>query len=72
MVTEKVKLMQVRQIYTPMPETEKKRVCAYARVSSGSDAQLRSLSAQVSYYSELISKNPECEYVGVFADGGHP
>ena len=26
------------------------RVCAYARVSSGKDAMLHSLSAQVSYY----------------------
>jgi DNA invertase Pin-like site-specific DNA recombinase len=27
-----------------------------------------SLSSQVSYYSELIQKNPEWEYVGVYAD----
>ena len=30
------------------------RVAAYARVSSGKDAMLHSLSAQVSYYSGLI------------------
>ena len=30
------------------------RVAAYARVSSGKDAMLHSLSAQVSYYSDLI------------------
>lgn len=30
------------------------RVAAYARVSSGKDAILHSLSAQVSYYSNLI------------------
>ena len=30
------------------------RVAAYARVSSGKDAMLHSLSAQVSYYSNLI------------------
>lgn len=30
------------------------RVCAYARVSSGKDAMLHSLSAQVSYYNSLI------------------
>lgn len=30
------------------------RVAAYARVSSGKDAMLHSLSAQISYYSEMI------------------
>ncbi len=29
---------------------QRKRVAAYARVSSGKDAQLHSLSAQISYY----------------------
>ena len=47
---------------------KKKRVAAYARVSSGKDAMLSSLSAQVSYYSELIQGNAEWEYVGVYAD----
>lgn len=46
----------------------KKRVAAYARVSLDSERLLHSLSAQVSYYSELIQKNPEWEYVGVYAD----
>ena len=46
----------------------KKRVAAYARVSSGKDAMLHSLSAQISYYSKLIQKTPGWEYVGVYAD----
>jgi len=46
----------------------KKRVAAYARVSSGKEAMLHSLSAQVSYYSEYIQKKPGWEYVGVYAD----
>ena len=46
----------------------RKRVAAYARVSSGKDAMLHSLSAQVAYYSNVIQKNPEWEYAGVFAD----
>ena len=45
-----------------------KRVAAYARVSSGKDAMLHSLSAQISYYSELIQHHPGWEYVGVYAD----
>ena len=46
----------------------RKRVCAYTRVSSGKDAMLHSLSAQVSYYSSYIRKNPEWEYAGVYTD----
>lgn len=46
----------------------KKRVAAYARVSSGKDASLQSLSAQISYYSEYIQRHNDWEYVGVYAD----
>ena len=46
----------------------RKRVCAYTRVSSGKDAMLHSLSAQVSYYSSYIRKNPEWEYAGVYTE----
>jgi len=46
----------------------RKRVAAYARVSSGKDAMLHSLSAQVSYYSGMIQRNPGWEYAGVYAD----
>ena len=47
-----------------------KRVCAYARVSSASEAQGESLENQTTYYRNLIEANPEYEYVGVFADQG--
>ncbi len=49
---------------------EKKKVAAYARISMETDRMKHSLSAQISYYSELIQKNPEWEYVGVYADSG--
>lgn len=49
-------------------QTKRLRVAAYARVSSGKEAMLHSLSAQVSYYSGLIQKNPSWEYAGVYAD----
>ncbi len=45
-----------------------KRVAAYARVSSGKDAMLHSLSAQVSYYSGIIQSHNGWEYAGVYAD----
>ena len=44
------------------------RVCAYARVSSGKDAMLHSLSAQVSYYSNLIQNHSGWLYCGVYSD----
>lgn len=44
------------------------RVCAYARVSSGKDAMLHSLSAQVSYYNSLIQSHADWLYCGVFSD----
>lgn len=49
-----------------MPRLE--RVAAYCRVSSGKDAMLHSLSAQVSHYSELIQRRPGWAYAGVYAE----
>ena len=46
----------------------KKRVAAYARVSMESERMNHSLSAQISYYSSLIQKNPDWQYAGVFAE----
>ena len=45
-------------------EFQRKKVAAYARVSSGKDAMLHSLSAQVSYYSKMIQSRPKWQYVG--------
>ena len=53
-----------------MQVQHKKRVAAYARVSMESERLMHSLSAQVSCYSELIQKNPEWIYAGVYADEG--
>ena len=58
----------VSRIAPIAPAHKRKRVAAYARVSSGKDAMLHSLAAQVSYYSELIQRNPQWEYAGVYAD----
>ena len=46
----------------------RKKVAAYARVSSGKDSMLHSLSAQISYYSNLIQSRKDWEYVGVYSD----
>ena len=54
------------QLTAPLPRM--KRVAAYARVSSGKDAMLHSLSAQVSYYSAFIQSRPGWLYGGVYSD----
>jgi len=58
------------EVVTPtrVAEIRRKNVCAYARVSSGKDAMLHSLSAQVSYYQKFIGSNPEWMFCGVYAD----
>lgn len=63
--------MRVR-IIEPIQKIQKpkKKVCAYARVSTDSEKQGESLENQVSYYENLISSNPDYEYVAVFADRG--
>lgn len=48
----------------------KKRVCAYARVSTNSDEQLNSYSNQISYYTQKICSNEEWEMAGIFTDEG--
>ena len=56
-------------IVSKPPKLErKKRVAAYARVSNGKDAMLHSLSAQVSYYSNLIQNHGDWLYAGVYSD----
>lgn len=47
----------------------KKRVAAYARVSKNTERTMHSISAQISYYNDLIQKNPEWEFAGIYADG---
>jgi len=60
--------MQVKKI-DAKPKLEKRlKVAAYARVSSGKDAMLHSLSAQVSFYSKLIQNTDGWDYAGVYAD----
>lgn len=47
---------------------QRKRVAAYVRVSSGKDAQLHSLSAQISYYNNYIGSRGDWELAGIYAD----
>lgn len=62
--------MRVRIIQPVKEINKKKRVCAYARVSTGSEKQGESLENQITYYKKLISDNPNYEYASIFADRG--
>ncbi len=62
----KITKLEIKSIELP----KQKRVAAYARVSVERDRTLHSYSAQVSYYNELIQKNPEWSFVGVYSDLG--
>lgn len=48
----------------------RKRVAAYARVSSNKEEMIHSLSAQVDYYKKYIKKNRQWEYAGIYVDEG--
>jgi DNA invertase Pin-like site-specific DNA recombinase len=60
---EKVTPLAIHESLSPW-----QRAAAYARVSSGKEAMLQSLSAQVSYYSEYIQQRNDWIYAGVYAD----
>ena len=47
---------------------EKKRVCAYCRVSTDHEDQETSFEAQQKHFNSLISENPAWELVGIYAD----
>ena len=58
----------IETVHFPDTTPKLKRVAAYARVSSGKDAMLHSLSAQISEYSSRIQNHPGWQYAGVYAD----
>ena len=48
----------------------KQRVAAYCRVSTDSEEQLTSYTAQKAYYTQKIGENPDWEMAGIYADRG--
>ena len=62
------KVVEIRQ--NKIVLEHRKRVAAYARVSSPKDSMLHSLAAQIDYYRQLILGNPAWEFAGVYADEG--
>lgn len=69
MVVEKIKATPT--LYGRKQEqTQKIKVAAYCRVSTDSEDQMNSYNSQMSYYKDLITKNKEYEFVGIYADPG--
>ena len=71
--TRKVQKIESRISLIPAASEEnqqKRRVAAYARVSTDSDEQLSSYEAQVDFYTRHIKSNPEWEFAGVYTDEG--
>lgn len=44
------------------------RVAAYARVSTNDEDQIKSYDSMVTYYTDMIKKNPDWDFVEVYAD----
>lgn len=58
----------INRVQIPSKPEKLLNVAAYARVSCEKDAMLHSLSAQVSYYSNMIQQHKDWKYAGVYAD----
>ena len=55
---------------TPIDTPTKRRVAAYARVSTDNEEQLTSYAAQVSYYTDYIKGRDDWTFVKVYTDEG--
>lgn len=52
----------------PINSTKKRRVAAYARVSTDNEEQLTSYEAQVDYYTNYIQGRDDWEFAGIYTD----
>ena len=61
-----------KNMFTALPTTsiKKRRVAAYARVSTDSDEQFTSYEAQIDYYTQYIQKREDWQFVKVYTDEG--
>ena len=56
--------------FAPIETVQKRKVAAYARVSTDSEEQKTSYDAQVDYYTHYIQKRADWEFVGIYTDEG--
>lgn len=57
-----------RSILVDKEKYRQKRVAAYCRVSTDSEEQLTSYVNQKKFYTDMIAKNTEWQFAGLFAD----
>ena len=55
---------------SPIGESRKRRVAAYARVSTDHDEQFTSYEAQIDYYTKYIEARSDWDFVKVYIDEG--
>lgn len=60
----------VRFTEAPIAEHRKRKVAAYARVSTDSDEQFTSYEAQIDYYTQYIKARDDWEFIQVYTDEG--
>jgi site-specific DNA recombinase len=59
-----------RYTATPIAVKTKRKVAAYARVSTDHEDQLNSYEAQRDYYTNYIKGNDDWEFAGIYSDEG--
>ena len=64
------KVTKIERIADTGIQKRKKRVAAYCRVSTSSDAQLESLDAQKKHYEKYILSREDWEFAGLYYDEG--
>ena len=66
----KIPATLARYTAVPISAPRKRRVAAYARVSTDHEEQLTSYEAQVDYYTNFIKGHADWEFCGVYTDEG--
>lgn len=60
-----------RATFMPLDTPAKRRVAGYARVSTDSEEQQTSYTAQVDYYTNYIKSRADWAFVAVYTDANH-
>ena len=72
-ITKKITIIPTRRNFYNndlLKGSKKRRVCAYARVSTDKEEQVTSFAAQLDYYEKFISDNKNWVFCGLYSDEG--
>ena len=70
MAKEIITIPQTKKMFQQQVTASRRRVAAYARVSTDSDEQFTSYEAQIDYYTKMICSRSDWEFVKVYTDEG--